>query len=115
MKFLLDMCAASRALESLLTGLGHDVISAVAIDPRAEDDALLATALKENRVLVTMDKDFGELVFALRRPHGTIIRFVEMAVDDQVAAMQELLDRHADDLVANTLITVSPGRIRVRR
>ena len=115
MKFLLDVCASSQALESFLIGLGHDVVSAVAIDPRADDDVLLAQSLAESRALVTVDKDFGELIFVLRQPHGTIIRFVEMSVDNQIAAMQELLDRHADDLLANTLITVSPGRIRVRK
>ena len=83
MNLLLDMCAASRALESFLIGLGHDVVSAAAIDPRADDDVLLARALAEGRALVTVDKDFGELIFVLRQPHGTIIRFVEMSVDDQ--------------------------------
>lgn len=42
MKFLLDVCASSRALRTLLTDLGHDVLSALEGDPRASDDALLA-------------------------------------------------------------------------
>ena len=115
MKFLLDVCASSRGLQSLLTDRGLDVVSAVALDPRATDEVLLETALAQQRILITEDKGFGELVFARRLPHGTIIRFVKMKVDDQVVALRELLDRYADDLRGNTLITVTPGRIRVRR
>ncbi len=92
MRFLLDVCASSRSLRKLLTDLGHEVLSAIEIDQRAEDTVLLALAHQEGRVFITEDKDFGELVFVRRLPHPTIIRFVEMRVEDQVLAMQELLD-----------------------
>ena len=49
-----------------LTDLGHDVLSAREIDPRATDEALLALANRERRVLITEDKDFGELIFVRR-------------------------------------------------
>ena len=82
MKFLFDVCASSRALRMLLTDLGHDVLSASEVDPRASDDVLLALAMQEERVLVTEDKDFGELVFVRRLPHPCIIRFVDMRVEE---------------------------------
>ena len=50
-------------MHTALTDLGHDVLSALDRDPRAADEALLALANKEQRVLITEDKDFGELVF----------------------------------------------------
>ena len=114
MKFLLDVCASSRALRALLTDLGHEVLSALEVDPRAADDALLALALREERVLVTEDKDFGELVFVRRLPHPCIIRFVDMRVEEKVAAMRELLERHADALRAGAFIVVTRGRVRIR-
>jgi predicted nuclease of predicted toxin-antitoxin system len=95
MKFLLDVCASSRASRALLTDLGHDVLSALEVDPRASDNALLALAIQEERVLVTEDKDFGELVFVRRLPYPCIIRFVDMRVEEKVVAMRELLERHA--------------------
>jgi predicted nuclease of predicted toxin-antitoxin system len=98
----------------LLADLGHDVLSAGDINLQATDEALLDLALQEGRALVTEDKDFGELVFVRHLPHPTIIRFVEMRVEDQVAAMQELLDRYPAELEAKTLIVVSKGRIRIR-
>ena len=50
----------------MLTDLGHDVLSGLETDPRATDEALLALANQEQRVLITEDKDFGELVFVRR-------------------------------------------------
>lgn len=42
---------------------GHDVASVAERSPGADDDAVLAAALREDRVLVTFDKDFGEMAF----------------------------------------------------
>ena len=53
----------------MLTDLGHDVLSGLDGDPRATDEALLALANQEERVLITEDKDFGELVSVRRLPH----------------------------------------------
>src|SRR5215510_2060857 len=114
MKFLLDVCASSRSLHKMLADLGHDVLLAVDVNRRASDEALLDLALQEARVIVTEDKDFGELVFVHRLPHSTIVRFVEMQVEDQVAAMQELLDHYSAELEAKTLLVVTRGRIRIR-
>jgi predicted nuclease of predicted toxin-antitoxin system len=58
-------------------------------------------------VLVTEDKDFGELVFVRRLPHPCIIRFVNMRVEEKVAAMRELLERHADAMRTGTIIVVT--------
>lgn len=98
----------------MLTNLGHDVLLAIDVDPRAPDEALLDLARQEGRVLVTEDKDFGELVFVHRVPHPSIVRFVEMRVEDQVAAMQELLDRYLEEMQRGALIVVTRGRIRIR-
>lgn len=51
-----DCIAALRAA-------GHDVLWIREIMPGAPDDAVLARALAEQRVLLTFDKDFGDLVF----------------------------------------------------
>ena len=115
MKFLLDVCVSSRSLEASLVGQGHDVRSAVAIDPKISDERLMAVALEEDRVLVTEDKDFGELVFVRRLPHGPIVRLVDLPVEEQVRGMAELVENHATDLTGPATITVTRGRIRIRR
>ena len=98
----------------MLTDLGHDVLSGLDRDPRATDEALLALANQEERVLITEDKDFGELVFVRRLPHPCIVRFVDMQVAEKVVAMRELIERHADAMQEGALIVVTPRRVRIR-
>jgi predicted nuclease of predicted toxin-antitoxin system len=114
-KFLLDVCVSSRSLQDFLTRQGHDVLSAIAIDAHAPDERLMALALQDGRVFLTEDKDFGELIFVRRLPHGPVIRLVELTVDEQVNGMAELLEHHAAELTGAVLVTVTHGRIRIRR
>ncbi len=115
MKFLLDVCASSRLMRAMLIGRGYDVSSVADRDPRASDVEVLAMALEEGRVLITEDKDFGELVFVRGLPHSGIIRFVDMRVEDKVSAMRSLLDHEADSVCQGVLIVVTRSRLRVRR
>ena len=91
----------------MLTEGGHDVLSALEETPRAADEELLALAMEENRILITEDKDFGELVFVRRLPHPCIIRFVEMQVSENVPALRELIESHRDAIREGTLIVVT--------
>ena len=63
MRFLLDESAEYRIV-AFLTGLGHDV-TAIAHDyPHGlPDQQILEIAVSEQRILITNDSDFGELVF----------------------------------------------------
>ena len=49
---------------------GHDVVEAQTLGPDPGDRALLELAESENRVLVTMDKEFGELIYLRRVSHA---------------------------------------------
>lgn len=115
MKFLLDVCVSSRSLDSFLVREGHDVLSVLTIDPKASDEEILEFAVNDDRVLVTEDKDFGELVFVRGLPHGPIVRLVELTVDEQVKGMRELLDQHAAELAGRVIVTITRARIRIRR
>jgi predicted nuclease of restriction endonuclease-like (RecB) superfamily len=58
-------------------------MSAMAIDPKASEDRLLLFALENERVLLTEDRDFGELAFVRKLRHGPIVRLVELlALED---------------------------------
>ena len=62
------------------------------------DDEILAKAHEEGRILVTLDKDFGELVFRRGLPHLCIIRFFKTSEAERVAAMHKLIERHSSVL-----------------
>jgi predicted nuclease of predicted toxin-antitoxin system len=115
MKFLLDVCVSSRALTDFLLADGHDVLAAYAIDPRADDAHLMQLAVQDDRVLITEDKDFGELMFVQGLPHGPLVRLVELSVDEQVLAIGELLAQHSHELTGPVIVTITRGRIRIRR
>jgi len=61
-KFLAD-AHVSVEMVAMIRGLGHDCADASAIPPRMPDVDVLRMAADDGRVVVTADKDFGELVF----------------------------------------------------
>ena len=114
MKFLLDVCTASRALREALMDAGHDVLSAADGYADSSDEALLALAYEQNRVLVTEDKDFGRLVFAERLPHRSVVRLVGLNVMEQAQAMRNLIEHHSDAMIGGAIIVVSGKLARIR-
>ncbi len=75
---------------------------------------LLALAREENRVLITEDKDFGELVFLRGLPHPGIVRLVEMTPAERADAMRTLIEHHADALRNGAIVVVTENRVRIR-
>jgi predicted nuclease of predicted toxin-antitoxin system len=72
LKFLADECCDAILVE-LLRKNGHDVLYASEEMPGALDDDILLTAYKDGRILLTEDKDFGELVYRFKKPSNGII------------------------------------------
>jgi predicted nuclease of predicted toxin-antitoxin system len=72
MKFLVDVCAGI-AVAAALRRLGHDVAEVRDRDPRLDDMDILDWAVQEQRLVVTMDRDFGALVFESLQPHAGVL------------------------------------------
>ena len=113
MKVLLDACVWGGALPEV-AGAGHDAIWAGDWPSDPGDEAILARALDETRTLVTLDKDFGELAVLRRQRHCGIVRLVGFAARRQGAVCVDVLARYGEDLAGGAVITVEPGRVRVR-
>jgi predicted nuclease of predicted toxin-antitoxin system len=62
MRFIVDE-SAGMAVVDYLRAADHDVLAVAEVMPRADDSRILSRALSEGRILITNDKDFGELVF----------------------------------------------------
>ena len=114
MKFLIDRCAG-RLLAGWLREEGHDVIESAELGPDPGDRALLEYAAKEARILVTIDTDFGELIFLDNLPHMGLVRLPDVPSQERQLVMQDLLIRHKSDLENAAIITVRGGRIRISR
>ena len=113
MKVLLDACVWGKAL-SPLRAAGHDVVWAGDWAEDPGDEEILARARAEGRVLVTLDKDFGELAVYRRIPHSGIVRLVDISASRQAAVCLHVLALHGHDLEAGAIVTAEPGRIRIR-
>lgn len=113
MKLLLDTCVWGGA-KAELQAAGHDVLwtGDLAQDPGDED--ILAQGYRENRVLITLDKDFGELAIRCSLPHCGIVRLVNIAARQQGAVCQHVLALYGDELLRAAIITVEAGRVRIR-
>ncbi len=114
MRFLVDRCAGHRLAE-WLSNNGHDVVEAQTVGPDPGDRALLELAESENRVLVTMDKDFGELIYLRRASHAGLIRLPDVRVARRIKLIEELIDQYSEALEERAIVTIQGGRIRVSR
>jgi len=72
LKFLADECCDAGLVVSLRAA-GHDVAYVTDQNAGASDDEVLLRAYNEGRVLLTEDKDFGELAYRLRKPSAGIV------------------------------------------
>ena len=113
MKVLLDTCVWG-GVKQLLASAGHDVLWAGDWENDPGDDEILAVAHNDSRVLITLDKDFGELAIVYGRPHSGIVRLVNMSTKQQGTVCLEVLTRYESNLLKGALITVERDRVRVR-
>lgn len=108
----MDRCAGRRLAE-WLRAAGHDVVEAPSLGPDPGDRALLELAESENRVLVTMDKDFGELIYLRRVSHSGLILLPDVRVYQRIEMVRAVIDDHLLALEERSVVTVRGGRIRV--
>jgi predicted nuclease of predicted toxin-antitoxin system len=83
----------------------------LAVDPG--DEEILAQAHREGRILITLDKDFGELAIVHGRPHSGIVRLVNIRAKEQAIVCEAVLAKHGDELLRGAIVTAEPGRLRI--
>jgi predicted nuclease of predicted toxin-antitoxin system len=113
MKLLLDTCVSGRAKAELVAA-GHDVLWTGDLGQDPEDEDILAQAHREQRILVTLDKDFGELAIRRFLPHSGIVRLVNISTFQQGAVCHQVLTRYGDEAARGAILTVEAGRVRIR-
>ena len=115
MNFVVDESSGKSVVEELRR-LGHDVISIQEKFPGLDDPPILDIAVHENRVVVTNDKDFGELVYRSGLPHAGVVlfRLQDESAASRVHMMREVL-RVCGDKLKDNFIVASESKIRIRR
>ena len=115
MRFLVDECTGPKVARWLVDE-GYEVCS-VFDEARGTDDyTILAQAFSENRILITNDKDFGEMVFRARHPHHGVIflRLTDDRAANKIEVLRRLLANYADK-VPEHFVVVTETRVRFAR
>ena len=112
LKFIADV-NVEKAVVDFLRAEGYDVKWIADFDCTMRDENLLKLANKERRILITNDKDFGELTFLQRKlPIGVIlIRVKGQKTSDKVKLMRKVLKDHAGRLL-NHFVVVTRTKFR---
>ncbi len=113
MRVLIDSCIAGSVASALVTA-GHQVECVADWPADPGDRAVLAHAHNAGQVVLTLDKDFGELVVVRGQAHSGIVRLVGFTTAQQATASVAVLSHYADELSRGALVTAEPGRTRVR-
>ena len=112
MKFLVDRCAGRR-LADWLREHGHDVAESRERGPDPGDRVIVSWAAAEERVRITIDTDFGRIVFAEGARHCGVVRLPDVPARQRIALLAQVLQGHRNDLEAQAIVTVRGGRMRI--
>ncbi len=115
MKFVADENIDRQVVDRLRQD-GHIVIYVAEMDPGISDDVVLDLANREGSLLLTTDKDFGELVFRRRRvTNGVVLmRLSGLSPSRKAETVASAIRKHLTEL-PNTFAVISPGLIRIRK
>jgi predicted nuclease of predicted toxin-antitoxin system len=95
---------------------GHEVKYEAEGKGGAPDESVLALAVSEAAMLLTTDKDFGELVFRLRKAaHGVILlRLAGLSNELKAEVVASAIALYANEM-PGAFVVVEPGSVRIRQ
>ena len=110
-----DESCAGPVIQALRAA-GHDLLAIAESAPGLSDEAVIARAFGEGRVLITEDRDFGELVYARQSSSAGVVfvKFSSRARGAKPAAVVEAVAKLGGRL-RDGFTVIEPGRVRVGR
>lgn len=115
MKLIADE-GVERQIVQQLRETGHEVFYAAESSPGVSDEWLLGSALGAEALLLTNDKDFGELVYRQKRlTHGVVLlRLAGLPNSSKAKLVCTSVAKHGGEMLGSFTV-ISPGSVRVRR
>ena len=115
MNLLADESVDRQTVERLRQE-GHNVLYIAEMEPGIQDDLVLTRANERNALLLTADKDFGELVFRQRLiNYGVVLlRLAGLSPETKAGIVADVLRDRAAELT-QAFSVISPGMVRIRR
>lgn len=93
----------------------HEVTYIAEVAPGATDDEVFSRARETGALILTTDKDFGELVFRQRRtPHGVLlIRLAGLSQQRKATSVASVVQQYGGEL-EGAFAVIEPSRVRIR-
>lgn len=115
MKFLTDENIGFKVINPL-RNLGFDIKSILEISRGSSDIPVLSLANKEGRILITTDKDFGELVFVNKLIHKGVIllRLKKDSSKNKLKVLKRLFSTRLEEL-ENAFTVAIESRVRIKK
>lgn len=115
LKFLIDV-GVGKKVEQWLHSQRYDIKSIRDIDPKMPDKEILKIAVSNNRIVITMDKDFGELVYNSGLPHGGVLllRLEDAKSGEKINVLEKILEKYPDKL-SDRFCVFKDGKLRSRK
>jgi predicted nuclease of predicted toxin-antitoxin system len=116
MRFLLDQDVYAITARFLSDG-GHDVVLVSQIGlSQASDEEILRTAQEQNRILVTRDRDYGNLVFVRAIGNGVLyLRVLPSTVNSVHDELARVIQSYSEKELAGAFVVVEPYGHRFRK
>ncbi len=114
LKIIIDV-GVGRIIEEWLTQQGFNVIAITKVNPEMADLDIIKLANRVDAIIITMDKDFGELVFKLHSSHTGILllRLDDAVAEEKLSAIQNIFPAYLSKL-KNNFCVYQNGRLRIR-
>ncbi|MDQ6758180.1 MAG: DUF5615 family PIN-like protein [Bacteroidota bacterium] len=115
MIFIADESTDTNIISSLREN-NFSVLSIQETYAGMEDDTILKMCNETRHLLITEDKDFGDLVYHLQMPHHGIIlvRCNEMSNIEKAKRVVTVIKVHQPD-IQNCFVVITPSQVRIRK
>lgn len=115
LKFLIDV-GVGKNIENYLKTQKYDSKNVRDIDSRMPDEDIIRLAASEDRMVITMDKDFGELVYHSEMEHCGVLllRLEDAAGAEKLEVVNYILSNYSDK-IKNNFCVYQNHRFRIRK
>jgi predicted nuclease of predicted toxin-antitoxin system len=113
MRFLVDECTGTSVADWLKSEK-HEVFSVFEQWRGVSDDEIIEKCQNEDYILITSDKDFGEMVFRNQKVHNGIIllRCEPNIFKKRIEVLNKLIQNYSDSL-QNNFVVVTNDKVRI--
>ena len=112
--FVVDV-GVGKVIENWLSGESYKIFAIRLLNAEMEDQAIVELAFEEDTIIITMDKDFGDLIYKENKHHKGILllRLEDAVAEEKLAVLQSLFPTHLY-AIKNKFAVFQNGKLRIR-